>query len=508
MTQKRREKDWFRIKRYPHIGLPLEPRDRGWIEKYVSDKDKVAKHAFFPFIHRKTETRKFRKEICHDGCRSDLRKPSLKERELYYANHLDGSIYSYYAQLITKYYEDALSIAGISECVTAYRRIKFNPKDTNSRNKCNVDFANEIFTYIKASKEPELVAITFDIKSFFDNLNHKKLKTFWRNIIPVFSDDHYNVYRNITKFSYVEENELFDLMKGKIIVERHPGLLKNKSIKRKIHLKNKRAVGFCEKSEIEALRCGGLIKANKYNYDAKNKTKLGLREKGIPQGSPISSTLANIYLFEFDKSANDLLVKLNGIYRRYSDDMVVVCESKHMQTVIEFFLAKIKDYDLEIQESKTQVFQFRFDQAKNRFFCFEKNLNTGRLQTNTVFEYLGFQFDGKYTLLKNSSLAGYYRKMKRSVARGKFYAEHTSTKAKGEMFKARLYKRFTHLGASRRRVYQRDKVHKNRFVLSNKYDWGNYLTYAKLASNIIKDNKILSQIGGHWNKFHDILNQP
>ena len=78
--EEKKNKDWFRLKRYPHIGLQLEPKDRAWIEPYVKDKDAIASHAFYPFIHRQLKVRKFRKEICHDGTRSKLRKPTTKER--------------------------------------------------------------------------------------------------------------------------------------------------------------------------------------------------------------------------------------------------------------------------------------------------------------------------------------------------------------------------------------------------------------------------------------------
>jgi hypothetical protein len=59
----KKQKDWFKIKRYPHIGLPLNPNDRNkWIEKYVTSPDEIAKHAFLPFIHKTARVKKFRKE--------------------------------------------------------------------------------------------------------------------------------------------------------------------------------------------------------------------------------------------------------------------------------------------------------------------------------------------------------------------------------------------------------------------------------------------------------------
>jgi hypothetical protein len=506
IKKEKRKKDWYRLKQYPHIGLLLEPKDRIWIEPYVKSKKNIEKHAFFPFIHRRLVVRKFRKEIYHDGTRSLLRKPSNKQRKIFYSNHLDSNVYSYYAEILSKEYEKTLSKMGISECITAYRQVKVDASNINSRNKCNIDFANDVFQFIKQSKGTNLVAITFDIKSFFDNLNHKLLKKYWRKVINSGNDlppDHYNVFRNITKFSYINENDLFLEFKDKIIVERNPGITKEAKIKNKIYLRNKRAVAYCSKDDIDLLRRRNLIKANKYNFE--NGKTLGLRVKGIPQGSPISSILANVYMLEFDKSANDLLKDVGGIYRRYSDDMIAVCRIDYEEIIIDHFLKTIENYLLEIQTEKTHIFHFYFDSSKNRHMCFEKNVQTKSLQKNTFFEFLGFQFDGYFTMLKSSSISGYYRKMKRGFARGRFYTFHNRTKTKGELFKSRLYKRFTHLGSSRRRKYIRDPNHSNRFILSYRYDWGNFLTYAKLAAKTIPDNKIQGQVRRHWKKFHDLI---
>lgn len=224
---KRKEKDWFRLKQYPHIGLPLEPKDRAWVEPYVKNRKAIAKHAFYPFIHRRLKVRNFRREVYPDGTRSQDRVASIKKREIHFSNHLDSKVFSYYAELLTKAYEQLIEELEIENCVTAYRRIKVNPEDEKSRNKCNIDFANDLFQYIKSNKKNNLVAITFDIEGFFDNLNHKILKKNWRRVINSGYDlppDHYNVYRNITKFSYIKEEDLFQLFKDRIVVERKPNL--------------------------------------------------------------------------------------------------------------------------------------------------------------------------------------------------------------------------------------------------------------------------------------------
>ncbi|MCB9245692.1 MAG: RNA-dependent DNA polymerase [Flavobacteriales bacterium] len=501
----KKQKDWFRLKRYPHVGLQLEPKDRAWIEPYLKDKTAISKHAFYPFIHRQLKIRKFRKEICHDGTRSKLRKPSTKEREIYFSNHLDSNVFSFYSEILSTAYENEIRDLGISSSIAAYRKIKLDSEKEKSRNKCNVDFAHDIFQFIKSNKEKDLVAITFDIKSFFDNLDHKLLKKYWKRIIKSGADlpeDHYNVFRNITKFSYIEEDDLFENFKNQIIVERKPKSFKEIKIKKKNYLRNKRAVAYCSKDNIEEIRNLGLIKSNKRVKDNKNYL---LRAKGIPQGSPISATLANVYMLDFDKQAHDMLKNIGGVYQRYSDDMVAICPIEFEQEIIDHFLSSIINYKLEIQKSKTQVYHFKYDNKTERHYCFEKNLNTSRLQDNTLFEYLGFQFDGYHTLIKNSSISNYYRKMKRTFARSSFYTFHNKTATKGQVFKTRLYKKFTFVGAERRRIYQRHPSKSDVFILSHKYDWGNFITYAKLAEKTIIDNKIGGQLKRHWRKFHELM---
>ena len=43
----KKEKDWFKLKRYPHIDYPLLAKDRYvWIEPYVTNPLKVAAHNY------------------------------------------------------------------------------------------------------------------------------------------------------------------------------------------------------------------------------------------------------------------------------------------------------------------------------------------------------------------------------------------------------------------------------------------------------------------------------
>ncbi len=52
--------DWFKLKRYPHIGEPLSLKDYKWIKAYVENKKSIKEHSFLPLIHKCLIKRKYR----------------------------------------------------------------------------------------------------------------------------------------------------------------------------------------------------------------------------------------------------------------------------------------------------------------------------------------------------------------------------------------------------------------------------------------------------------------
>ena len=50
--------------------------------------------------------------------------------------------------------------------------------------------------------------------------------------------------------------------------------------------------------------------------------------KGIPQGTNLSGTLANIYMLDFDLAIQNFVNNVGGYYRRYSDDILILINSK------------------------------------------------------------------------------------------------------------------------------------------------------------------------------------
>lgn len=261
-------------------------------------------------------------------------------------------------------------------------------------------------------------------------------------------------------------------------------------------MRNQNAIAFCEKEDFFKLK-GRLLQPSKTRII--NGVEV-YRNFGIPQGSPISSVLANMYLLYFDTLIHEFISAKGGVYRRYSDDMVVVCPIEYKEELTQLVYQEIKKYKLEIQETKTQIFHFKRNNKK--LICgqeFENSINW-----NKNFIYLGFEFDGNNVLLKSSSVSGYYRKMKRSVRRAKHYSSRRYVLNNGVVFKRRLFKKFSYKGAKRIRKFIWSEEEK-RFIKTDSYNWGNFLSYAHKASNVMINNKIKQQTKRHWNILNKLL---
>lgn len=507
------KKDWFKVKRYPHIDRPIEGKMRlDWVEKYIKNDLKIAKHSFLPFIHRTIYQRRFRKDYnvntgekityLKNGEKLE-RYPDKKLREIFYASHLDALVYSYYAHVLNEKYEEKIKKYNLGEIINAYRSVPINPTIKDSPNKCNIDFANDSFKYISEYKEDEFSVVAFDISGFFDNLDHKLLRDIWMEIldVSVLPEDHFNVYKNITRFSHVDIVDIFTEFQDRIITRKRDKTGKYLAEKKKRvakiqFLKSQNAIAFCEKKEFLKVK-NRLLQPSK---TFKNKEgNVAYKNFGIPQGSPISAVLANMYLLHFDNTIKNFVEDAGGIYRRYSDDMVVICPLKKKNEISELIYKEIKEYRLEIQKKKTQI--FRFKKENDRLICGQEFLT--EINWNKNFIYLGFEFDGLYTTIKSGSVANYYRKMKRSIRRSK----HFSGK-KGDnqhlLFKRRLYKRFTFKGVKRYKKYKWNEDEK-KFQKSEDFNWGNFLSYADKASKVMINNKIKSQMRNHWRIFHEEL---
>lgn len=382
---------WFRSRRYLHFDPPVSLKRA---ESIVQNPTKVATHAFYPLIAYQVESKK----IKHDKITGEFKKKT-KRRPIAYASHLDSHIYSYYAKNLSALYEKFLIEAGISDCVLAFRPL----------GKSNIDFAAEAFSYISAKKNCSVVAL--DISGFFDNLSHDLVKDSWAKLLGSTSlpNDHYCLYRSLTKYSIVDKELLYQTL----------GISINNPRKDK----RKR---LCDAIEFRNLvRGNGLVETNPNCY-------------GIPQGTPISALLSNIYMSEFDIAANKAVTKIGGKYLRYCDDMLFIVPP-HMKNKIAGFARKlIKKYKVDINPDKTELRDFRSEK--------------GKIVADKPLQYLGFTFDGERILIRSAALARYSEKVKRGVKLAKSTMRKRNKlkamrgKPQTELYRRKLYRNYSHLG--------------------------------------------------------------
>jgi len=468
-----KKKDWLKIKKYAHLLPKLTNEDRPFIRNYVSDKKRISSHRFYPFIRHTLKESKWRRGKI-GGLRHKYRSLKKKSRDIFYANHLDAQVFAYYSYILTAKLEIVYDRDPVlSKSVTAYRRVKH---ESSNRNKSSIDFAKELFDEVK-SRGDECAVLCFDVVSFFDNLDHRILKKAWKRLLDTeeLSPDHYAVFKNITKFSYVELGELF---------KEFPEY----GVTSKSQRKFSKLDSFCKDNSEFRSRVvqNGLIKSK--NSDDKQDNQ----KRGIPQGSPISSTLSNLYMLEFDREFASIAKNNDEFYRRYSDDIVYVCSVDRISTiknkVIEQFSNKLM---LEVSKPKLQEFIFS---------RISPNIQSSRCKigdqtfTNLKLQYLGFEFDGKAITIKNSALSRFYRKTKRLIRRKGNYArrdkinKENNNKNKNlddHIYRERIYKSKTHLGAKRKKVL-------------GKVFWGNFISYAYHSSDLMGDPAIRRQVKNHW----------
>jgi len=398
----------------------------------------IVKNPFWPFLKRNLTVIKIKNS--KDG---KPRKKKIKTRTVYYASHQNALVYSWYSFLLNeKFYKNKIKELGIEKCVIAYRQIPLN--DGSKGNKSNIHSAKEVFDYIKNNSE-ECVAFVSDITGFFDNLDHEHLRLEWLKVLGLSENenlpaDHSTIYKNLTRFKYVDADEVYE--KFGIEFKREA---RQQNGKTKV-FRVPRAGGhiitsildkpFSKKDFVTRIVKQGLIKGNE------NKNPIKKCSCGIMQGSPISATLSNIYMMSFDKNINDLVTKASGIYRRYSDDIVVVCKKSDYEELKNKVKEEIKKYELVINDDKTDTTYFLND-GKGNLTGFSNKMVAKKMQ------YLGFDFDGINSYIRSNSLAKYYRKMK-SVTRkavSMAYGKKSKTKDNdNKIFKKNLYKRYLFKG--------------------------------------------------------------
>ncbi len=109
---------------------------------------------------------------------------------------------------------------------------------------------------------------------------------------------------------------------------------------------------------------------------------LAAREKGTPQGSPISPLLANLFMtYAFDMWMTRECP--GSPFERYADDIVVHCDTESQARRLWAMIAeRLKPLGLELHPEKTKV-----------VYC--KDANRPGTSEHTSFDFLGYRFRGR-----------------------------------------------------------------------------------------------------------------
>jgi len=171
-----------------------------------------------------------------------------------------------------------------------------------------------------------------------------------------------------------------------------------------------------------------------------------------PVKTSMSALLSNIYLIDFDEYLNSLAKSEGFYYKRYCDDIMIICKSDNVDDIKRTLSEELNQkYRLKINDRKTEIVDFRVDnKGKLRSFNHLKATQGLTSPSSTYanyknLQYLGFEFNGQNVYIRPSSLSRYFRKMKNRITKTIIMAYSSKSKSQ-RIFKQQLFHRYSHLG--------------------------------------------------------------
>ncbi len=444
---KKKQVKIFKYKQYPHFDEKIH-----WkcVVGKIENSEFIKSHAFYPFIRYCQVMQKYpKKYICGDSQKRD----DPKTRTIMYSSHIDRYIYEYYAHLINTKYNNKVKEIGVNKCAVAYR--------TNLR-KSNINFAKETFYFIRDCNDA--LVIIGDFTKYFDFIDHKCLKQQLCSLLgeQKLPDDYYAVFRSVTKFSYLELDEI----------------LKYKNM---------------TKSEFNQL--GRIFSPVELRNYKKGRILHNKNTYGIPQGSAISACLSNVYLLEFDKQLNDFATGCSGLYRRYCDDFIIVLPYSEMlnQANIQKVYSVIKSVpNLNLQPEKTQLYRYSSSIITSINEKYLPNVANGK---NSI-SYLGFTFDGTRIRIRAKTITKFYQRMYKKIDN---ITCHNGISKSGKVIpKTHLFRLYSYKGQK--------GFYKNR---SKRKVNGNFLDYVDRADRVFENKEAIKIDTQHaWEKLNYRFSHP
>jgi len=164
-------------------------------------------------------------------------------------------------------------------------------------------------------------------------------------------------------------------------------------------------------------------------------------------------------MLSFDQACVKYFDAIDVFFRRYSDDIIVVCNFNQQVAAVDFISNEISNLgpSMKISAEKTEVSIF-------------SQIVDGKLSCDKPVTYLGLTFDGKRVCLRGRTISRYYRRMT-------YAARHTAKAAarskSKNIFMRKLYSDLSHLGKQ------------------------NFYSYAKNAAATLGDKAPVRQLRRH-----------
>ena len=366
---------WFKPRHYKHFDVPI---GSDWATGLTPEQ--VTAHSWSPLLHWIKETPRYR---LNDQGEMELK---VKPRDIMHASHRDACILAKYSHELTGKLDAWYAANGLNESVIAYR----------SLGKSNYHFAAIAQAYVREHHSVE--AMCFDVTGFFDNIDHKRLKQRLKCLLGVneLPDDWHRVLRAVTRYNHVRKS---DLKAHPVFGER----MKQRGADRPL-------------ATVKELKAADIaMRPNPHTY-------------GVPQGTPISASLSNLFLVGFDLTMKALADQHGALYQRYSDDILIICEPDQTDSFAAAVADALTSEALNLHGDKTVRLRFTGDERDN-------------------FQYLGYQLGLGQALIRPGSLSRQWRSTKRAIRRSERKAENLAQSGqKDKIYTSKLRGRLTHVG--------------------------------------------------------------
>lgn len=120
---------------------------------------------------------------------------------------------------------------------------------------------------------------------------------------------------------------------------------------------------------------------------------------GIPQGSPMSAVLSNVYMIDFDKNMFEYISNIGGSYWRYSDDILLIDNIGADSRIANFV-------DNELEKLGRSI-KTNHEKTEKSEFLIVNDVQ----QVDRSVPYLWFTFDGEKTKIRDRTISRFYRRM-------------------------------------------------------------------------------------------------